>query len=111
MLINLKEKIDDLETKTDSLETVMGQFISSMNLVMVRMERDIQAFKKGVERTTKGSGKKLRKFPGTWKETPGDSYPFHPAIRCHFSGPQKALEAGIFKGDFVPGIPAAERDA
>jgi len=46
MLINLKEKIDDLETKTDSLETVLGQFISSMNLVMAHMERDTEAFKK-----------------------------------------------------------------
>ncbi|MDM8526236.1 hypothetical protein QUF80_22900 [Desulfococcaceae bacterium HSG8] len=40
MIANLQAQLDSLETRTDSLEKVMGQFIASMNGVMSRMEAD-----------------------------------------------------------------------
>jgi len=49
MSANLEIRVDDLEIKTDSLEKVLGQFISSMNLVMTHMRTDTQNFKKEVE--------------------------------------------------------------
>ncbi len=44
MTLNLQEQVDILETRTDSLESVLGQFISSMNKMMLRQEAAAQKF-------------------------------------------------------------------
>ncbi|QTA91464.1 hypothetical protein [Desulfonema magnum] len=45
MSANLRKQVDTLETRTDSLESILGQFISSMNSTMLRQEADTRAFK------------------------------------------------------------------
>ncbi|QTA84760.1 hypothetical protein [Desulfonema magnum] len=45
MSANLQKQVDGLEKRTDSLESVLGQFIASMNKMMIRQEADTKAFK------------------------------------------------------------------
>ncbi len=45
MSANLQKQADMLKTRTDSLESILGQFISSMNSTMIRQEADTRAFK------------------------------------------------------------------
>ncbi|MDM8521908.1 hypothetical protein QUF80_00910 [Desulfococcaceae bacterium HSG8] len=79
MSVNLKEKVDDLDIRTGSLESVLGQFISSMNLVMSDMHRDTENFRReslaGDERLRRESlagderlGKKLEEISAKMKE-------------------------------------------
>ena len=51
MSANLQKQIDTLETRTDSLENILGQFISSMNRTMIRTEADTEAFKTSVDKS------------------------------------------------------------
>jgi len=45
MSVALQEKMESLETRTDSLEKVLGQFISSVNKAMIRMEAGTEALR------------------------------------------------------------------
>ena len=45
MPANLQERVETLETKTDSLEKVLGQFIASVNGLVIRMEESNRKFK------------------------------------------------------------------
>ncbi len=45
MTASLQEKVDTLETRTDSLETILGQFIASANKAMIRLETDTRNFR------------------------------------------------------------------
>ena len=51
MSANLQKQIDTLETRTNSLENILGQFISSMNRTMIRMEADTESFKTSVDKS------------------------------------------------------------
>jgi len=53
MSANLERRVDDVEIRTDSLEKVLGQFLSSVNLVMIQMREDTQSFKKEVRTDNK----------------------------------------------------------
>lgn len=66
---NLQEKVDKLETRTDSLGNILGQFISSVNRTMVRLEtdtlnfrREIKEFKNEVRADTKSLKDEMRDF-------------------------------------------------
>jgi len=45
MSLALQEKMLSLETRTDSLENILGQFISSVNKAMIRMEANTEALR------------------------------------------------------------------
>ena len=67
MSVALQEKMESLETRTDSLEKVLGQFISSVNKAMIRMEADTKVFKEEMRKFkvemragTESLGKKLQ---------------------------------------------------
>ncbi len=49
MTSNLQEKVDILETRTDSLESILGRFISSANRTMIRLETDTLNFRREMQ--------------------------------------------------------------
>lgn len=53
MPIGLEERAENLEERTDSLETVLGQFISSMNALVIRVEGSVSEFKEEIRADTK----------------------------------------------------------
>ncbi len=52
MTANLQKQIGTLETRADSLENILGQFIASMNDMMIRREADTKAFKEEIRADT-----------------------------------------------------------
>ncbi len=71
----LQEKVDTLETRTDSLETILGQFISSVNKAMIRLETDtrnfrdeMKDFKDEVRADTKNLKDEMKEFKNEMKE-------------------------------------------
>ncbi len=69
MDLNLQEKVDNLETRTDSLENILGQFISSVNRTMIRLETDtlnfrqeINEFKDEIRADTKSLKAEMKEF-------------------------------------------------
>ncbi len=53
MTANMQEQVNGLETRTGMLESVLAQFISSMNKTMIRMETDTKIFKDEIRGDTK----------------------------------------------------------
>ncbi len=86
MAENLQEKVDKLETRTDSLENILGRFISSVNRTMVRLETDtlnfrqeIKEFKDEVRADTKNLKDEMRDFKD---EIRADTQKFKDEIRA-----------------------------
>ena len=52
MTANLQKQVDTLGTRTDSLESILGQFIASVNSSMLRTEADTRAFKEEIRADT-----------------------------------------------------------
>ncbi|OQY55144.1 MAG: hypothetical protein B6245_20265 [Desulfobacteraceae bacterium 4572_88] len=52
MSFALQEKMESLETRTDSLEKVLGQFISSVNKAMIRMEAGTEVLREEMKTGT-----------------------------------------------------------
>ncbi|MDM8551195.1 hypothetical protein QUF72_14010 [Desulfobacterales bacterium HSG2] len=52
MSANPKESIETPDTKTDSLENILEQFIASANRLVIRMEESDKAFKDGIRADT-----------------------------------------------------------
>jgi len=52
-LQGLEEKFEKLETRTDSLEKILGQFIVSVNGALIRLEKSVEDFKEEVRADTK----------------------------------------------------------
>ncbi|QTA92320.1 hypothetical protein [Desulfonema magnum] len=60
MSANLQKQVDGLEKRTDSLENILGQFISSMNSTLTRMEADTRAFREEIRADTKAFREEIR---------------------------------------------------
>ncbi len=79
----LKEKVEHLETRTDSLETVLGQFISSMNLVMGHMQRDTEEFKRQTRADTEAFKRQSRADTEAFKrQSRADTEAFKKEVRA-----------------------------
>ncbi len=59
MSANLQKKVDGVEKRTDSLENILGQFISSMNSTMIRMESRYKSAEERDENIKKGDKQKM----------------------------------------------------
>jgi len=60
MTANLQKQVDTLGTRTDSLESILGQFIASVNSSMLRTEADTRAFKEEIRADTKAFKEEIR---------------------------------------------------
>ncbi|OQY58555.1 MAG: hypothetical protein B6245_11140 [Desulfobacteraceae bacterium 4572_88] len=60
MTANLQKQVDTLGTRTDSLENILGQFIASMNDMMIRREADTKAFREEIRTDTKTFKEEIR---------------------------------------------------
>jgi len=68
MPLSLREQVDTLETRTGSLESVLGQFIISMNGVIIRMERSTAAFREEVRADTQAFKDEVRADTQAFKD-------------------------------------------
>ena len=57
MALNLSEKVDRIDFKVDSLESILGTFIFSTNTALLRLEREMREFKDESERDRKRMNK------------------------------------------------------
>ncbi|QTA80235.1 Uncharacterized protein dnl_25310 [Desulfonema limicola] len=57
-MIALKKQMDALESRTDSLESVLGHFIVSTNSVLLRLERSLEKYKEEGRRERESMNKK-----------------------------------------------------
>jgi len=67
-LQNLEEKFEKLETRTDSLEALLGQFIVSVNAALIRMERGIGQFREEVRADTESFKKEVKADTESFKD-------------------------------------------
>ncbi len=68
MATSLQDRVDRVETKTDSLEAVLGQFISSTNKMVLRLENDTKKFREEVRADAKKFGEEIRSDTKKFKE-------------------------------------------
>lgn len=68
MPANLQERIETVETKTDSLEKVLGQLIASVNGFVIRTEESNKKFKEDIRADTKKFKEEVRADTKKFKE-------------------------------------------
>ncbi len=60
MATSLQDRVESVETRTNSLEAVLGQFISSTNKMVLRLENDTKKFKEDLRADTKKFKEEVR---------------------------------------------------
>jgi len=67
-LQGLEKKFEKLETRTDSLEKILGQFIVSVNGALIRLEKSVEDFKNEIRADTKAFKEGVRADTEAFKE-------------------------------------------
>ncbi len=107
MNANVQEQIDVLEERTGSLEKILGQFISSTNMLMIRREADTQQLKEEMkefkssmdrlmlrqEADTQKLKEEMKEFKNEMKEFKEEMKEFKNDIRADTENFKKRTEA------------------
>ncbi len=100
MNANVREQIDVLEERTGSLEKILGQFISSTNMLMIRREADTQQlkeemkeFKSSMDRLMLRQEADTQKLKEEMKEFKNEMKEFKNDIRADTENFKKRTEA------------------
>jgi len=90
MNVALQKKVQTLETRTDSLEKVLGQFISSVNKAMIRMEAGTQEMRAD----TKAFKGEMREFKEEMREFKASTEALGKNMEASTEALGKNMEAG-----------------
>ncbi len=105
MTASLQDRMEKVETRTDTLETILGQFIASTNKMVIRMENDTKQFKD-----------EMKDFKDEMKEFKDEMKDFKDEMRRSRKEMDKkwgdlSNKLGTMVEDMVaPNIPAIARD-
>ena len=109
MPVGLQKQVDTLESRTDSLEVVLGQFISSMNKFMTRREADTKAFRDEVRADTKKLKDEMKEFKDEMKEFKNEMKDFKDEMNKRLG--KLSNKMGTLVEDMVaPNIPSIARE-
>jgi len=93
-LQNLEEKFGKLETRTDSLESLLGQFIVSVNAALIRMERGIGQFREEVKADTEAFKEKMAADTEAFKkEVRADTEAFKEGMKADTEAFKEGMKA------------------
>ena len=66
MALNLSEKVDRIDFKVDSLESILGTFIVSTNTALLRLEREMREFKNEMREFKDESERNRKRMDKHW---------------------------------------------